>query len=206
MSLNRLDGPTRALVALAGAIAAGEEAELEARCRGCVGAKVAPAWVDELLLQSLLMCGWPRALNAAMVWRRAGAAAPAPGEDGADYGRAAEWTARGELVCRAVYGTNYERLRANVRVLHPALDAWMVTEGYGRTLGRPGLDLARRECCVVAQVAVQGAERQLHSHLLGARRAGAGKQALEQVLDIVRPLLGPLGQGVAERLWDRVVR
>jgi 4-carboxymuconolactone decarboxylase len=204
--LDRLDGATRALVALAGAIAVGEEAELEARCRDCAGAKVAPAWVDELLLQSLLMCGWPRALNAAMVWRRAGAAAPAPGENGADYARAAEWTARGELVCRAVYGTNYERLRANVRALHPALDAWMVTEGYGRTLGRPGLDLARRECCVVAQVAVQAAERQLHSHLLGARRAGAGSQALEQVLDIVRPLLGPRGEGVAERLWDRVVR
>ena len=105
-----------------------------------------------------------------------------------------------------MYGTNYARLRANVRALHPALDAWMVTEGYGRTLGRPGLDLARRECCTVAQVAVQGAGRQLHSHLLGALRAGASYGALEQVLDIVRPLLGPGERQVAEQLWQRVVR
>jgi len=206
VSLDRLDRPTRALVALAAAVARGDEPLVEARSRECVAQAVSAAWVDELLLQSLLMCGWPRTLNAAMAWRRTGGAAPSPGEDGTDYTRVAEWTARGEAVCRAVYGTNYERLRANVRALHPALDAWMITEGYGRTLGRPGLDLARRECCVVAQVAVQGAARQLHSHLLGARRAGAAGAALNEVLDLVRPLLGPGEMDVAERLWAEVVR
>ena len=206
MSLDRLDGPTRALVALAAAIARGDEALVEERSRECVAQAAPAAWVDELLLQSLLMCGWPRTLNAAMAWRRVGVAVPVPGEDGTDYTRAAEWTARGEAMCRAVYGTNYERLRGNVRALHPALDAWMVTEGYGRTLGRPGLDFARRECCVVAQVAVQGAERQLHSHLLGARRAGASGAALNEVLELVRPLLGAGETDVAERLWAEVVR
>jgi 4-carboxymuconolactone decarboxylase len=206
MTLDRLDGPTRALVTLAASIARGDEALVEERSRECVARATPAGWVDELLLQSLLMCGWPRTLNAAMAWRRAGVAVPAPGEDGTDYTRAAEWTARGEAMCRAVYGTNYERLRGNVRALHPALDAWMVTEGYGRTLGRPGLDFARRECCVVAQVAVQGAERQLHSHLLGARRAGASGAALDEVLELVRPLLGPKERDVAERLWAEVVR
>ena len=76
MSLDRLDRPTRALVALAAAVARGDEPLVEARSRECVAQAVSAAWVDELLLQSLLMCGWPRTLNAAMAWRRTGGAAP----------------------------------------------------------------------------------------------------------------------------------
>ena len=55
---------------------------------------------------------------------------------------------------RQVYGDNYAKLRENVKKLHPALDTWMLVEGYGRTLSRTGLDLARREFCVIAQTAV----------------------------------------------------
>jgi 4-carboxymuconolactone decarboxylase len=204
MSLQHLDEPTRALVALAGAIAVGEELSLEEQSLACVTEAVPNAWVDELLLQSVLMVGWPRALIAAAVWRRIGDPTAEPGEDGSAYERAAEWTARGEAICREIYRANYERLRENVRVLHPALEAWMVTEGYGRTLGRPGLDLARRELCVVAQVAVQGAGRQLHSHLKGALNAGASAAAVTDTLDIVRPMLGAREAKLAASLWARI--
>ena len=204
MSLPHLDEPTRALVGLAGAIGVGEELSLEERSLACVTEAVPNAWVDELLLQSVLMVGWPRALIATAVWRRIGDPAAEPGEDGAAYERAQQWTTRGEAVCREIYGANYDRLRENVRALHPALEAWMVTEGYGRTLGRPGLDLARRELCVVAQVAVQGAERQLHSHLKGALNAGAGPAAVAETLEIVRPMLGAREAKLAASLWARI--
>jgi 4-carboxymuconolactone decarboxylase len=202
--LDRLDGPTRALVVLAAAIATGREPLVEEQCRACVSASVPATWVDELLLQSLLMVGWPRMFVAAAIWRRIGAAAPAPGEDGTDYSRAAAWRARGESLCRTVYGANYERLRGNVRALHPALEAWMITEGYGRTLGRSGLGLARRELCVMAQTAVQGAERQLHSHLKGARNAGASSQVITEALEAVRPFLGPAEAQLTDSLWNRI--
>ena len=65
--------------------------------------------MDELLLQSTLMVGWPRALSAAAIWRRI--AGPARSlEDGAEYGATLEWGSRGEAVCRVIYGTNYDRL------------------------------------------------------------------------------------------------
>jgi 4-carboxymuconolactone decarboxylase len=150
------------------------------------------------------MVGWPRALIAAAIWRQMGDRRAEPGEDSAAYSRAAEWTARGEAICREIYGANYERLRENVRALHPALEAWMVTEGYGRTLGRPGLDLARRELCVVAQVAVQGAERQLHSHLKGALNAGASTAAVTETLDIVRLMIGAREAKLAASLWAQI--
>jgi 4-carboxymuconolactone decarboxylase len=203
-SLDHLDRPTRELVVLAAAIATGREALVEERCRACVSAGVPSLWVDELLLQSLLMVGWPRMFAAAALWRRVGSAEAAPGEDGTDYSRALEWQARGESLCRTVYGANYERLRGNVRALHPALEAWMITEGYGRTLGRSGLDFARRELCVMVQTAVQGAERQLHSHLKGARHAGAAPRTIAEALDAVRPLLGAAEAELADSLWNRI--
>lgn len=204
VSLDHLDGPTRALVMLAAAIATGREPLVEERCLGCRAAQVPALWVDELLLQSLLMVGWPRMFSAAAIWRRIGPAEPAPGEDGTDYRRAAEWRARGDALCRTVYGASYDRLRGNVRALHPALEAWMITEGYGRTLGRAGLDFARRELCVMVQTAVQGAERQLHSHLKGARHSGASPRAITESLDAVRPMLGPAEAALAESLWNRI--
>lgn len=203
MSLETLDPATSALVALATAIAMGDEAQVEVHCRTCMAEGAPETWVDELLLQSTLMVGWPRALVAAAICRRVSGPVHSL-EDGADYGRLPEWQERGESVCRTIYGANYDRLRSNIQELHPALDAWMVTEGYGRTLGRPGLDLARRELTIVAQVAVQGAQRQLHSHLRGALHAGVSRQALDSALAIVRPALDAGCRAVLDSVRERV--
>jgi 4-carboxymuconolactone decarboxylase len=82
----------------------------------------------------------------------------------------------------------------------------MLIEGYGKTMGRPGLDLARRELCVAVQVAIQGAGPQLHSHLRGARHAGVGPLALAEAIEVVRPLLGPAEVRLAAELLEQVSR
>lgn len=202
--LDVLDAPTRALVVLAAAIAAGGTTRLEAACRAAVEAGVPSLWVDELLLQSVLMVGWPRALIGADAWRLVSGRPAVSVEDGGDYRRHMEWAARGEAVCRVIYEGQYDRLRENVCALHPALERWMLVDGYGRTIGRPGLDLARRELCVVAQVAVQGAERQLHSHLKGAMRAGATPAVVEETLDAANTFLGERERALSLALWERV--
>ena len=115
-----------------------------------------------------------------------------------------DWQERGEVTCRVVYGRNYDRLRANVRALHPALDAWMVLEGYGRTLSRPGLDLRRRELCTVSQCVVLGAMRQLHSHFRGARHAGAGQEEIRAALEAARPYVTTTVMQQVEALWREV--
>ena len=186
---DNLDLQTRDLVRFAAAVAQGYEPELRERVTDLRLSQVPPQWVEELLLQSLLMVGYPRALIAFTVWRKV-SELPAPGSDpDQDYSRAPEWARRGEELCAVVYGENYGKLRDSVQALHPAVDAWMVTEGYGRTLARPGLDLRRRELCTVAQTAVLEAPRQLHSHLRGALNAGATFGQIEGVLSIVNPLL-----------------
>ncbi len=80
----------------------------------------------------------------------------------------------------------------------------MITEGYGRTLGRAGLDLMRRELCTVAQTAVLETPRQLHSHLRGALNAGATFGQIEGVLSIVNPLLSFDQWKKVKELWRTV--
>jgi len=198
-----LDPPTEGLVAFAAAVAAGREPEIAAAAQELHRAGPPGEWVDELLLQSVLMVGYPRALVAAGVWR-AVSGLPAPAADAAMGDMQAEWEARGIATCRTIYGGNYERLRANVQALHPALDRWMVVEGYGRVLSRPGLDLARRELCAVAQIAVLGAPRQLHSHLRGALQAGAPVDAVTAALKTAEPFLTPESRKLAVDIWGRM--
>jgi 4-carboxymuconolactone decarboxylase len=199
-----LDPQSRDLVRFAAAIAQGYEPELRERVGNLRSTQVPAAWVEELLLQSVLMVGYPRALIAFTVWRKFGGLPAAEQDPDQDYGRAAEWTRRGEELCAIVYGDNYRKLRDSVRVLHPAVDSWMITEGYGRTLARPGLDLKLRELCIIAQTAVLDAPRQLHSHLRGALNAGATFGQIEAALSIVNPLLSFDRWKKVKQLWHTV--
>ena len=99
----------------------------------------------------------------------------------------------------------YEKLRANVHQLHPALDALMVMDGYGKVLGRPGLDLARRELCVVAACAATLQDRQLHSHLHGALNVGVSASALASALEALTPNIGAERVRSVRLLLARVV-
>jgi 4-carboxymuconolactone decarboxylase len=199
-----MDEPTVALVRLAAAIARGGVEELARAIEDARAAEVPHRWVDELLLQSVLMVGWPRALVAAGRWRDGGPRAPRDDTD-AEQGRVEEWLRRGEETCRSVYGTNYDRLRENVRQLHPALDLWMITEGYGRTLARAGLDLRRRELCTVAQTAVLDAPHQLHSHLRGALNVGATPAEVEEALALATSGMPARRRGKLMAFWKAIL-
>ncbi|HEV2641929.1 MAG TPA: hypothetical protein VGT98_04455, partial [Candidatus Elarobacter sp.] len=125
---------------------------------------VDPQAVDEVLLQSYLFAGFPRTINAMAAWREV-AGVPAVAADSPVQGAdAANWEARGEEACRMVYGPKYDALRARVRHLHPELDTWMVTHGYGKVLSRPAMSLVRRELCIVAACAAAEQAPQLRSH------------------------------------------
>lgn len=171
-----------ALVRLSAALAGGDTTRLEAALDRAAAA-VPERQVEEALLQSYLFLGYPAALNALARWRTR---VPGSAASLDDVGPGS-WPERGGAVCRIVYGGQYEGLRENVRELHPEMEQWMVVEGYGKVLGRPGLDLERRELCIVAVLAVLDAPRQLYSHLRGALHAGASparvQAALETALD-----------------------
>jgi 4-carboxymuconolactone decarboxylase len=206
-SVPALDDATRELVRLAAVIASGTEPEIRAAMARASDSEVSPVWIEELILQTYLFAGFPRGLNAMREWRRAsGRRAPDRDEGERPLDAVATWTRQGESTCRTVYGAMYERLRVNIRELHPALDAWMIVEGYGKVLSRPGLDLKRRELCVVAACAVLEQERQLHSHLHGARNAGATAAEVDETLAVVDDMLDARVRERVAMLWSRVRR
>jgi len=198
-----LDVETLALVRLAGIISAGTEPQVrESLTRATTVCR--PQWVEEVLLQSYLFAGFPRALNAAREWRRISGRAAPESDEGENFDNAPRWRTEGETTCAIVYGPFYDRLRNNIRQLHPALDAWMIVDGYGKVLSRPALDLRRRELCVVAACALARQDRQLHSHLYGALHAGASRAEVQHAIDSVSDLLGADDTRRYHQLFARV--
>jgi 4-carboxymuconolactone decarboxylase len=159
----------------------------------------APAEIDEIILQAHLFVGFPDTLRAMVLWREMSPAPPdGPARDDGTWGD------RGERVCRTVYADNYDRLRQRVASLHPDLDRWMVVGGYGRVLGRPGVDLVTRELCIVALLAVWNAPDQLNSHLRGALHAGASPAQVEEALGVAASILEAGRARENRALWERV--
>ncbi len=199
-TLRSLDGPTRDLVRLSALVTAGSDQQIRDGVTGAATGGIPQVWVEELLLQSYLFAGFPRALNATREWRRF---QPDPGVFPAS-GDIGQWRVDGEATCAAVYGSMYQRLRGNIRGLHPLLDEWMITEGYGKVLSRPGLDLPRRELCIVAACAAAGQDRQLHSHLHGALNVGVDGTVIDQTVEAIADLLGVERAQTVRMLWARV--
>lgn len=196
-----MDDAARALVALSAALGVGERARIDAaidRAREAAD----PIAVEEALLQSYLFLGYPAALNAIARWReRTGLPAPPSAPD--DW---AAWRARGEEVCARVYAGQYPKLRANVARLHPDMERWMLTEGYGKVLGRPGLGLAARELCIVALLVGQDAEPQLYAHLRGALNVGAAAEDVDAVVELACDGASVERAAAAREVWRAVRR
>ena len=200
-----LDGPTHGLVRAAASIPVLPLEPLTAVLREARAEGTSTAWLDELVLAAVLFAGFPRGLVAAGALRTV---EPLAGEvgDAADYSAWREWERRGVELCRRIYGPNYEKLRENVRGLHPALDAWIIMDGYGRTLSRPALDPVRREFCSIALLIPQDTPHQLHSHLRGALNVGATPEQVDDVLSVAAECSEvPRARLAAARsLWDGV--
>lgn len=185
---------------LAAAMASGDESVLAVAMRQASQAADRTA-AEEVLLQGYLFLGYPAVLRALALWR--GIVGSSEATAAPDESREA-WRERGERVCARIYGGAYEQLRQNVAALHPDLERWMVEEGYGKVLGRPGLDLPERELCVIALLAGLPAPHQLHSHMRGALNAGAAPADVDEALDAAAQVLSADRIMAARELWKAV--
>jgi 4-carboxymuconolactone decarboxylase len=194
-----MDEARLALVRVSAALSPCSAADLRGALKSALDA-ADPLQVEEVLLQAYLFAGYPTALNAFRQWREvSGRAAPAPVADDAEV-----WARRGPDVFAVIYGEQSERLRGNVAALHPDLERWALNEGYGKVLGRPGLDLATRELCIAALLAGMDAEPQLYAHARGALNAGASEDDVEETLREAAHGISPERARAAREVWARV--
>ena len=182
------------------ALASGNEEALR-RALAKAARDADPVQVEETLLQSYLFLGYPTALRALRKWREVSPAPPSAASPDDWRG----WAERGAELCRRVYSTRYRELRDNVGRLHPDMERWMVVEGYGKVLSRPGLAPLAREHCIVALLAVAGAGPQLYSHLRGALNLGAPVAALVETLGIAEVFMNGASREAARSTWEKVL-
>ncbi len=136
----------------------------------------------EALLQTYLFAGYPAAIDALEVFREV-SGQPVKMTINSEPPRLDLWRKRGEALCRRVYGEYFDRLQQRMAALSQDLFDWMITEGYGKVLSRPGLSARRRELCAVGSLVALGRPKQLRAHIRGAVHVGA---APAEVLEVIR--------------------
>ena len=194
---------TRCLVRLSGALATRDDSAIRAALSEAITHCESKA-IEEILLQAFLFLGFPATLNALSLWHDTTGGPTAEQGQTSDEGDPLSWATRGEIVCRKVYGSQYRALRRRVRSLHPDLDRWMIVDGYGKVLSRPGLTLEVRELAIVGLLVVLDVPVQLYSHLRGARAVGNSDGDIQAVLDSVADLTTPSRADRARSVWRRV--
>jgi len=196
-SVQALTAGQAAVVDVSAAIASADAASVERESARAIDAGLPPAALYEVLLQSYLFVGFPRAIEAFFAARPVleRTAAVPPTAAPADL---PAWERAGEWLCRKVYGRNYEKLMGTMRALSPDLAASMIREGYGKTLSRPALGVVEREYGVIAILTVTRMWRQLRSHAIGAVNVGGSRAGVREAVERCRPWAG--GDAVAEAL------
>ncbi|MFN4908119.1 MAG: RdgB/HAM1 family non-canonical purine NTP pyrophosphatase [Bacteroidota bacterium] len=144
--------------------------------------------LTEVLLQSYLFAGFPSALDALATAHAAGGSSSE--SDQVETYHADLFEARGQMLCKEVYGSVYEKMMARFEAISPSMRSWMIIEGYGKTLSRGGLSTRERELCIVSILAALGRSSQLYSHVRGALAVGATEDDLEMCQNAVVELCG----------------
>ncbi|MCP4633168.1 MAG: carboxymuconolactone decarboxylase family protein [candidate division Zixibacteria bacterium] len=145
---------------------------------------VAPITLYEAILQCYLFLGFPRAieglkrLSAIFKKHRINLDLPLK-DDQRDY------QSDGHALCKKVYGMKYDKLLNLMNSYSPDLSAWMIEEGYGKVLSRPGLTLEERELVTVSALISENVPNQLRAHIRGALNAGAKIKKIESIIEFL---------------------
>lgn len=88
----------------------------------------------------------------------------------------------GEKNCKKIYGEMFNKLISNVYSFSPELSIWLITDGYGKVLGRKKIPLKTRELLIVSILASLKYDEQLFSHIRGALRLRNSFDSLHKII------------------------
>jgi len=157
----------------------------------------------ESLLQTYLFAGFPAALESLSVLYNC--LENKPNKQTIPTYNLNEYRLRGENLCRRIYTNVYEKMRMKLGKISPELDQWMIIEGYGKTLSRPGIPTKTRELISASSLAALGWENQLYSHIRGAVNVGATHSECRALLPGLRILCDAGRYSRTETIIDSVL-
>jgi alkylhydroperoxidase/carboxymuconolactone decarboxylase family protein YurZ len=134
---------------------------------------------EEVLLQVVLFCGFPRVVTAFEELTKAWPIESPPGGGALPAG---EQAPAGRALFAAIYGKNDGPVRAMLRGYHAEFHDFVLEAAYGRILTRPALSPRERELIAVGLLAAMDQQRQFVAHARGALHFGASRQDLREVL------------------------
>jgi alkylhydroperoxidase/carboxymuconolactone decarboxylase family protein YurZ len=180
----RVHGKTRSLALYSAATAAADEKLLDRTIE--IGRRHAVTHNEfyEVVLQSYLFLGFPRMLAAAdHLSRHFRTSNRKSLLHKISEAESEAWFTNGIQLCQRVYADNYSPLRQKVEACAPEVFRWMVIEGYGKVLSRPGLGIVDRELCIISSLMMENREKQLYAHVRGASNVGAPYELIRYVID-----------------------
>lgn len=175
---------TRSLSLYAAAIATADEKLLDRTTEIGLLYSVTPKEFYEVVLQSYLFLGFPRMLTAAdHLSQHFEISNPKSLLEKISNTESDTWFTNGIQLCRRVYADNYHALRQKVEACSPEVFRWMVIEGYGKVLSRPGLGIVDRELCIISTLMMDNCEKQIYAHVRGAANVGVPSDLIRHVID-----------------------
>ena len=169
---------------LSAAIAARDEAASRLIMETALDRRIRPAQIIEIILQSHLFLGFPAMIEALRLFARVRGRkhkniGPPPAYRGTTVRR---WHRQGMAKIQKIYGDAFDRLVAYINAFSPQTLAWMVNDGYGQVLSRPGAPFRLRELCVVATLTVSLYENQLWAHVRGTLNLGVAPTLVRRTI------------------------
>lgn len=169
---------------LSAAIAARDEASMRSIMGTALEDGITTKTIDEIILQTHLFLGFPAMIEASRVFarvrdRRRNTDCLPSAYTGADC-RA--WHRDGLKKIRRIYGPAFDRLVRYINSFSPQILTWMINDGYGQVLSRPGAPFQLREICVVAMLTVTSYENQLRAHIRGTLNSGVEAALVERAI------------------------
>ena len=136
-------------------------------------AGISPKQLYELTLQGYLFLGFPAAVEA--FWVLDGICAPGKNKSEPPLVLRVK---KGRKTCRRIYREKYPALMENLKQKSPELAGWIIEEGYGKVLSRPGVSLKVRELFNVTLLSASGFPKQLFAHLRALVEMGEKPETL----------------------------
>ncbi len=205
-----MDGKDRMLVEISIASSLGLQDKLSEAIKKALKQGIEATMINEVILQSFLFSGFPRAINALHTMKETlieldpnyrGEFCFIEHENDVMEG----YAERGRKLFEFIYQDNANLVIEKIASTHPQFIEWILTDAYGKVFSRPFCPLILKELCVIAQIIVLNLPRQLSSHLKGALRAGAVPDDIEQVLSICKPYIGESEFELFHEMVDKLV-
>lgn len=161
-----------------------------------------PVKLYELILQTYLFCGFPSMIESLKLFRQVFKNFKEPVKEKA----VKRHITRGIINCKLIYKKNYKKLIENMSKLSPELKEWMISEGYGKVMGRKGLSIREREIMNISILAARYFESQLISHIRGCLNTGVERNDVKSVIKSLSKTIGRRNTGKALKILDSQIR